>query len=83
MPSYFVYIIRCADNSLYTGITTDIARRFAEHQKGGKGAKYTTSHPPVDLVYQKKFPNRSEASAEEARIKRLNRSDKLEFINSK
>lgn len=80
---YFVYILRCRDDSLYTGITTDIQRRLQEHngQLPG-GAKYTTSRNPVELVYSSMFPDRSSASVEESRIKKLTRVQKLKFINN-
>ncbi len=81
MP-YYTYILRCADGSLYTGITTDPARRFAEHAAGksGAGAKYTASRPPVAYECAFLSPDRSSASKLEARIKRLNRSQKLRLI---
>ncbi len=82
MPAYYLYILQCADNSLYTGITTDVARRFGEHAQGAKGAKYTSAHAPQKIVYQQKFPNRSSASIEEARIKKLRREEKLKLIAS-
>ena len=83
---YYVYILKCADQSLYTGITTDLKRRVAEHngEKGNKlGAKYTSARRPVEMVYSRRFKNRSNASKEEARIKSLNREDKLVLINNK
>ena len=77
---YYLYILECADKTLYTGITTDLARRMAEH--GGKklGAKYTSARRPVKLVYCQKFKNRSAASKAEARIKKLTKQEKLEMI---
>jgi putative endonuclease len=77
---YYLYILRCADKALYTGITTDLQRRVAEHNEKKLGAKYTSSRQPVKLVYSKKFKNRSAASREEARIKKLKRSEKLALI---
>ncbi len=77
---YYLYILECADKTLYTGITTDVQRRVAEHNENKLGAKYTSSRRPVKLVYAKKFKNRSMASQEEARIKKLNKSQKLELI---
>jgi len=76
---YSVYIIRCADDSLYTGITTDVARRFAEH-KEGKGARYTRARGAVKVVYVEKYKNRSMASKREAEIKRYTRAEKLALI---
>ena len=77
---YYLYILRCADKTLYTGITTDIKRRVSEHNENKLGAKYTASRRPVKLVYSKRFKNRANASREEARIKSLNRNQKLELI---
>lgn len=76
---YYVYILRCADGSLYTGITTELERRIAEHN-AGKGAKYTAAHRPVELVYAAEFKNRSLASVEEARIKKLPRGEKMKML---
>ena len=82
MNKWYVYIVECADGSLYTGITTEVQRRILEHNYGSKSAKYTRSRRPVRLVYMKEVLNRSEASKEESRIKRLTRKKKLELINS-
>lgn len=79
---YYLYILKCADKTLYTGITTDLKRRMLEHNSSKLGARYTSSRRPVKMVFCKKFKNRSIASAEEARIKKLKRIDKLELINS-
>ena len=82
--NYFTYIIRCADDTLYAGITTDLNRRMDEHNglgKEKKGAKYTAARRPVVLVYSAEFPNRSEASKEEARIKKLTREEKEMLIS--
>lgn len=76
---YFVYILRCKDGSLYTGITTDIARRLAEHASG-KGAKYTRGKKAGKIVYSKKKRNRSTASRREAEIKSWTRAQKLALI---
>ena len=70
------YIIKCIDGSLYTGITIDLEKRLAAHN-AGKGAKYTASRKPVQLVYREDAANRSEASKRENAIKKLNRNDKL------
>ena len=80
---YYVYILKCADNTLYTGITTDLKRRIVEHNSSKLGAKYTSSRRPVKLVLSKKFRNRSTASKEEIRIKKLKRGEKLELIKNK
>lgn len=80
---YFVYIVECADGTLYTGITTDLKRRVAEHNASPVGAKYTNARRPVALVYSKKYKDRSTASVEEARIKKLPKIKKIELINKK
>jgi putative endonuclease len=77
---YHLYILRCSDKSLYTGITTDLKRRVAEHNTSKLGAKYTAGRRPVKLVYSKKFKNRSCASSEEARVKSLSREEKKKLI---
>lgn len=74
------YILECADGTFYTGITTDLKRRVEEHNSSKLGAKYTKPRRPVKLVFAKKFKNRSLASQEEARIKKLSRQAKLEMI---
>ncbi len=80
--TYFLYILLCTDKTLYTGITTDLKRRVGEHNSTKLGAKYTSSRRPVKVVYSKKFKNRSLASQEEARIKKLKRTDKLKLFCS-
>ena len=77
---YYLYILKCADGTLYTGITTDLKRRLGEHNGTKLGARYTSSRRPVQVVYSIKFNNRSLASVEEARIKKLNRAEKLKLI---
>lgn len=73
-----VYILRCADGSFYTGITTDPSRRLAEHNGDGpRGARYTRSRRPVELVYAEPAPSRDAAARREAAIKRLDRARKL------
>ena len=72
---WLIYIVRCSDNSLYTGITTDIKRRLDQHNKG-KGAAYTRSRRPVKLIYQEAFEDRSSVSRREAEIKKLTRKEK-------
>lgn len=79
---YYVYILKCADKTLYTGITTDLKRRLAEHNGGEKGAKYTSARRPVKIVYFKKFKNRSSAAKKEAQIKKLSREKKIELIKN-
>jgi putative endonuclease len=77
---YHLYILKCADDTLYTGITVDLARRVGEHNSSKLGAKYTRSRRPVELVYSKKFSNRSLASKAENRIKKLSRGEKESII---
>jgi len=77
---YYLYILKCADKTLYTGITTDLKRRIFEHNETSLGAKYTSHRRPVKIVFSKKFKNRSLASKEESRIKKLSRKEKLELI---
>ncbi len=77
---YFVYILECEDGSLYTGITTDIERRFAEH-KAGTGGRYTRANGAVRIVYAEKHSNRSSASKREAEIKKWPREKKLALLN--
>jgi putative endonuclease len=77
---YHLYVLRCTDGTLYTGITTDLERRLAEHNGAGRGAKYTRARRPVEIVYSKRFRDRSRASSEEARIKALDRAAKLALI---
>lgn len=79
--SYFVYIAECADGTLYTGISTDVARRMAEHN-AGVGAKYTRARLPVRPVYAEEAADRSQASRREFEIKRLTRKEKKELIDS-
>jgi putative endonuclease len=76
---YYIYILECRDRSLYTGITTDLKRRLAEHKKG-QGAHYTASHPPRKIVYRERKPSRSAALKREAQIKKLTRAEKLALI---
>ncbi len=77
---YFVYILKCHDNTLYTGITTDLVRRVKEHNSSTLGAKYTKPRRPCKLVYSKEFSTRSSAQVEEARIKSLSRSEKQKLV---
>jgi putative endonuclease len=80
--AYFVYILRCADKSLYTGITTDIERRFKEHTQK-IGSKYTRTRRAEKIVYIERKRNRSYASKREAEIKSWNRARKLKLIRHK
>ena len=76
-----VYMLQCADNSLYSGITTDIKRRLEEHNTNNKkGARYTRARRPVSLVYQEHCDNRSQASCREYQLKKLTRTEKLKLV---
>lgn len=79
--AYSLYILRCADDTLYTGITTDVARRVEEHNSSPVGARYTKARRPVKLAYSSEWPNRALASREEARIKKLPRKKKLILLS--
>ena len=76
---YYVYILECANKALYTGITTDIDRRFARH-RAGEGGRYTSYNQPVRIRYSEEHPDRSSASKREAQIKRWSRTKKLALI---
>ena len=77
---HYVYIIRCDDNSLYTGYTTDIERRVREHNNGN-GAKYTRGRTPVSLEYSEKYESRSNAMSREYEIKQLSRKEKENLLS--
>lgn len=77
--NWTVYILKCADETLYTGITTDLVRRLAEHN-AGKGAKYTKGRGPLKVVYQEAYEDQSAALRREIQIKRLRRREKLALV---
>lgn len=77
---YYLYILECADDTLYTGVTVDVERRVREHNASKLGAKYTRSRRPVKLVYSKKYRNRSLATKAECRMKKLTRAEKIMII---
>jgi putative endonuclease len=77
---YYLYILKCADDTLYTGITTDLERRISEHNTSSLGSKYTKARRPVKLAYFKEFTDRSAASKHECFIKKLSRLQKLALI---
>jgi putative endonuclease len=77
---YSLYIIRCADGSLYTGIAIDVARRIKEHESDSRGAKYLRGKGPLQLEYQERIGNRSAASRAEYRVKNLRRSAKESLV---
>lgn len=81
MTDAWVYLLRCADGSLYTGWTTDVQRRLARHREG-IASRYTASRLPVELVIALPMPDRTSARREEARIKQLDRAGKLALIDS-
>jgi putative endonuclease len=78
---YYVYIVRCVDKTLYTGIATQLERRIEEHNSSTKGAKYTKARRPVELVYHESYNDRSSASKREYEIKKkMSRAEKLKLI---
>jgi putative endonuclease len=77
---YYLYILECADKTLYTGITVDLERRVEEHNSSALGAKYTRVRRPVRLVYSKRFKDRSRATKAEGKIKKLARAEKMKLI---
>jgi len=81
-PKWYVYIIRASDDRLYTGITTDVERRFSEHGSPVKGARFFRGRQPLEVVYTETQPDRGSAQSRESDIKKLSRSMKLELISS-
>lgn len=81
--TWSLYIIEASDASLYTGITTDVERRFDEHLNCHKGAKYFNGRSPVKIVYREEGHDRSSASRREAEIKKLSRSEKQRLIKGR
>ncbi|HEL9599461.1 TPA: GIY-YIG nuclease family protein [Streptococcus suis] len=75
----YLYVLECADGSLYTGYTTDVEKRLATHNRG-KGAKYTRARLPVSLVYQEAFDSKQKAMSAEALFKKRSRQGKLDYI---
>lgn len=76
---WYLYILRCGDGTLYTGITTDVEKRFSQHQSG-KGAKYTRGRSPLELVYREKCGSHSDALKREYAVKALKREEKMLLI---
>jgi putative endonuclease len=76
---WFVYILLCSDNSLYTGATNDLEKRFLKH-KSGKGGAYTRSHKVLKMIYKEEFKTRSEALKKEAEIKSWSRTKKIQEL---
>ncbi|WP_439028200.1 GIY-YIG nuclease family protein [Haloarchaeobius sp. DT45] len=79
MSEHYVYVVECADGTLYTGYTTDVERRVSEHD-AGEGAKYTRGRTPVELRYQESFSSKSAAMSREYEIKQLSRREKEVLI---
>ncbi len=82
MAGWYVYIVECADQSYYTGISTDVARRVNEHNQRKTGAAYTRGRRPVTLVYQERAGSRAQAGRREYEIRRLGRREKQRLIHS-
>lgn len=81
MSDWYLYLIRCRDGSLYTGVTTDVARRFAQHrEEGAAGAKYLKGRGPLTLVFKKKLGSNSLALRVERRVKKLSKANKEELV---
>jgi putative endonuclease len=76
MPEWSIYLLRCADGSVYTGIATDVSRRISEHEQGKRGAKYLRGRGPFELVYERAVGDRSIATKIEYRVKQLARIEK-------
>ncbi|MEA2110195.1 MAG: GIY-YIG nuclease family protein [Pseudomonadota bacterium] len=81
MKTWSVYILRCSDGTLYTGITNDLEKRIESHSNG-QGSKYTRSRLPVELVYLEQAGNRGEATRRELEIKDLSRGDKMKMVGT-
>lgn len=77
---YSLYILRCGDGSLYTGIAIDVAKRMAEHRDGARGAKYLRGRAPLELVFESPVGDRALASRAEFRVKRLERTQKESLV---
>jgi len=82
MGEWSIYLVRCADNSLYTGIATDVSRRMTEHETGRLGAKYLRGRGPLTLVFQHMVGDRSRASRVEHYVKRLSKQQKETLVRS-
>ena len=78
---WYLYVVKCSDSTLYTGVTTDLNRRLTEHNTSLKGAKYTRKRRPVVLVYSKHYADRSQAQKAEYQFKSLTRKQKIKVIN--
>lgn len=79
--NYIVYLLRCSDGTFYTGVTTDMERRLAEHNTSQKGAAYTKARRPVQLAYQEPHPDRSSAQQREYVLRKLTHTQKQALAN--
>lgn len=79
---WFIYILKCSDQTLYTGVTTDLQRRVEEHNSSKQGARYTAARRPVRLVYHENVASRSAAQQREHQIKSLSRKEKQQLISA-
>lgn len=79
-PDFSLYILRCADGTLYTGIAVDVERRLAEHESGRRGAKYLRGRGPLQIVFSEVVGSRSSASKLEHRVKQLSRAQKADLV---
>lgn len=80
---FSLYIVRCADGTLYTGIATDVSKRLAEHEASPRGAKYLRGRGPLQVVFSEVVGNRASASQLEFRVKRLSRTQKLALVEGR
>ena len=78
---WYLYVVKCSDDTLYTGVTTDLDRRIKEHNASPRGAKYTRTRRPVELVYSYSYLSRSQAQRAEYKFKRLSKRQKLDVIH--
>lgn len=82
MTPWFVYMVRCSDASLYSGVTTDVERRFKEHTESKKGSKYVRAKIPLRVVYTEPCTSRSEAQIREAQLKKMKKEEKEALVKS-
>ena len=80
---WFLYVVRCNDDTLYTGVTTDVTRRVNEHNSSPRGSKYTKARRPAELVYWIDFEDRSAAQKAEFKFKKLSKQEKETIINER
>jgi putative endonuclease len=79
---WYLYVLKCADGSLYTGVTNNIEKRMGDH-KNGVGSKYVRSRLPFELLYQEEFESKQEAMKREFAVKKLSRKQKLELLHAR